>query len=233
MASDADGAATPSGQPPTPSARSSAPWLAVAAVATVLVSIALGVGLGVGLQSRVTPSAASTPAFTTETLILKQAVPRIVVVNVPGSTNTTSAVGDVMYFAGSLTTTDGVASGFLVGSHTTVVTVAESAALFPAVKDAAGSDTRITLASFRLFSGEQIDVTATSLFPGGIGSQFSKKKIYLRTIVGGTGRYAGVTGEVATRREEDGSFTHALAMLLPTTKLSASSLLTAAAPVGP
>lgn len=112
-----------------------------------------GVGLGVGLQSRVTPRA-STPALATETLVLKQAVPSIVIVRMPGSTNTSSAVGDRMYFSGALTTTDGVASGLCVGSHTVVS------------KDGT-ADTCITLVSYRLSSGEQIDVTATSYFPDG------------------------------------------------------------------
>ena len=63
----------------------------------------------------------------------------------------------------------------------------------------------------------------------GLGSQLSKKKIFLRTIVGGTGPYAGAGGEVASRREEDGSYTHAFAMLLPTVRVTASDLLAAAA----
>lgn len=214
-----------------------------------------GVGLGVGLQSRVTPRA-STPALATETLVLKQAVPSIVIVRMPGSTNTSSAVGDRMYFSGALTTTDGVASGLCVGSHTVVS------------KDGT-ADTCITLVSYRLSSGEQIDVTATSYFPDGegfgpsgaqrgcapvvliptraphrtlsctsapstgFGLQFSRKQVFVRPIVGGTGRYAGAAGEVATRREVDGTVTHALVMLLPTSELLASSFLPALVKVGP
>lgn len=74
---------------------------------------------------------------------------------------------------------------------------------------ASGVESRVATGVFAFGDGtdDQILLEGVAFYPGN-GATLKVSKTALRAIVGGSGRYAGVTGDVASTQFEDGTWEH-------------------------
>ncbi|MGY8791886.1 MAG: hypothetical protein ACKVKR_16650, partial [Pseudomonadales bacterium] len=132
-----------------------------------------------------------------KTLTLRQALPNLVHVDVGQRGGST---GDILAFDAEVTSTEGL-SGKLSGMVTTVY--------IPHPDDVVFKD-RIVHMVFDLGSANSLVVAGKSLYPfdGSATSVFEKNVPQVRAIIGGTNEYLAAQGQLATTRNEDGSYTH-------------------------
>lgn len=128
----------------------------------------------------------------TETLRLLQAAPHIVQVN-----NPTGTEGMLEFFSGDLTTESGTPAGMVAGTI-----------LIVDVTDGPRGDheARDRTLTFDTPDGE-IQAEGLSYYPQN-ELELTLGKPVVIAVVGGTGKYLGVTGEVQTTRQADGTYEH-------------------------
>ena len=102
----------------------------------------------------------------------------------------------------SIVEKDGKYFGGMLGTTTKVSTMSTSVV--------AGSEERLLQGVFDLLDGEIIVSGITHYNP--TATRLEQLKPVTRAIVGGTGAYVGVRGELVTTRNEDDTFTHVLHM---------------------
>lgn len=117
--------------------------------------------------------------------------------------DTTNSHGDGMAFEAKLSDSTGVEVGEIIGWLVTVdINLSDSMNTAP-VSERIGS----TVFNF----GEENEIVAIGGISYHSGEQRMKKGIaQKRAIVGGTGKYKGIVGEVTTTRNEDGTYTYFL-----------------------
>lgn len=71
---------------------------------------------------------------------------------------------------------------------------------------------RIGTLVFRLSEADSIVVNGSSVYPAG-ADEMAPGTPQIRAILGGTGAYMAVEGEVLTVRNDDGTYTHTLTLL--------------------
>ena len=136
-----------------------------------------------------------------ETLVLTQP-PGDSVVLTPLDLNGSGVAGDTTVFEGPIEK-DGEAYGAIMGSMTKVGAIGDG------WRD--DREERMLTAIFDLPDG-QISVVGVSYYMEG-DELLPAGEPVTRAIVGGTGDYVGIDGEVTTVRNADGSYTHTLSLI--------------------
>jgi hypothetical protein len=156
--------------------------------------VALATLLAVGLAGSVTAATDDSATFT-----IAQDVPTLTVVAIDESA---ASHGDLLIFEATITHEDG-REGILRGSLLTVD-----------LPDEAGDslEDRIGQLVFDLGEGDSLVVAGTSVYERE-ADEMMPGAAQIRAVVGGTGRYVGARGEVATVRNEDGTYDHAFTLL--------------------
>ncbi len=117
------------------------------------------------------------------------------------------SVGDAYYFNGTLRSMDatkGPIVGELFGS-TTVVRLSPS--------EATGQEQRLAYLVFTFNNNtDQIIVGSVSDYPAQ-GNTLKTNQSVVRPILGGTGKYVGISGQEVSTLNADGSFTHVFTIL--------------------
>ena len=135
-----------------------------------------------------------------ETLTVEQPADAVVIETL--QQNPDSNVGDELIFESPIVK-DGEPFGNLIGTMTTVSPL--DAGTRP------GLEERLLSAVFDFPDG-QVSVLGVSYYdPEEL--LLSDGEEFVRAIVGGTGAYVGVSGEVATTRNADNSYTHVLRLM--------------------
>ena len=116
--------------------------------------------------------------------------------------NAAGEAGDVTAFEGPLQR-DGERFGWIMGTMTKVGQIGDGWN--------ADREERMLAAVFDLPDG-QISVLGVSYYRAG-DELLPAGEPVTRAIVGGTGEYVGLDGEVTTVRNEDGSYTHTIVMM--------------------
>lgn len=200
---------------PTPSA-SGVPLIhAVLALVTLLslTAVALAAAaLGVALKNTApAPVPAGPYSLKLNTLVVNQGAPRLILKPVVEGQ---AGVGDFLEYAAPVTI-DGKAAGYLIGRFVTSILVNESVSIIPDLSDNdRGFDVRMVSIVLRL-TGGQISVFGQSRYPGGAGSLLRINRAFQRPIVGGTGAYFAISGQMLTVRNEDNTYTHTLLFVQP------------------
>lgn len=135
-----------------------------------------------------------------ETLIVEQPADGVVIETL--QQNPESNVGDELIFESPIVK-DGEPFGNLIGTMTTVSPL--DAGTRP------GLEERLLSAVFDLPDG-QVSVLGVSYYEPE-ETLLKDGETFVRAIVGGTGAYVGVSGEVATTRNSDNSYTHVLRLM--------------------
>lgn len=132
-----------------------------------------------------------------KTLTLEQALPYLVYVDV-GSEG--ASQGDILAFDAEVTSTDG-----LLGKLSGLITTVE----IPEPGEVPFQD-RISHMVFDLGGANTLVVGGKAIYPVGVGltSEFEKNLPQIRAILGGTGEYLAAQGQVASTRNDDGTYTH-------------------------
>ena len=163
---------------------------------TTAVSVVVGAVIIVALTLWVASFTLFAGATSTEsaatTLTLLQSKPKLVTVNDP-----TGQDGLLEFFSGDLTTTSGDNAGVLAGTL-----------LIVDVNDGPRGDheARQRTLTFDTPDG-QIQALGLSYYPQA-ELELAQGQPVVISIVGGTGKFLGVTGEVQTTRQADGTYEH-------------------------
>ena len=200
-------APTPSGVPLIHIVLALVTLLALTAVA--LAAAALGISLK---HAAPAPSPPTLPySLKLTTLVVTQGAPRLILRPVAEGQ---AGVGDFLEYAAPLSI-DGKAAGYLIGRFVTSILVNESISIIPDLADNDRAfDVRMVTIVLRL-TGGQISIFGQSRYPGGAGSLLRINRAFVRPIVGGTGTYFAVSGEMLTVRNEDNTYTHTLLFVQP------------------
>ena len=135
-----------------------------------------------------------------ETLTVEQPADAVVIETL--QQNPESNVGDELIFESPIVK-DGEPFGNLIGTMTTVSPL--DAGTRP------GLEERLLSAVFDFPEG-QVSVLGVSYYDPN-EMLLNDGETFVRAIVGGTGAYVGVSGEVATTRNADNSYTHVLRLI--------------------
>ncbi len=134
----------------------------------------------------------------TDNFTVRQAVPQITEFGVDGRTGGKEYV---LAFEAGLTR-DREPAGELVGLLTTVDPPE------PAKGGSEILETRFANLYFDFSSTDSIVVSGATVYPAN-QAEMEAGRPQLRAVTGGTGEYAGASGQVTTTRREDGTYSHA------------------------
>ena len=143
---------------------------------------------------------APSPASTWQTMTLIQAKPTLADI---ADTDNVREMGEGMSFEAKLSDESGKAVAQLLGMHTIVDTPGE---------DGVGNSTveeRFTTMAIVFDGGDEIMVHGSLVYPIDQKIMVVNEPQY-RAVVGGTGRYKGIRGQVKTTRNADETYTHTL-----------------------
>ena len=134
-----------------------------------------------------------------ETLVVQQKAPIFVDVDIKAAGK---SVGDLYIFGAAVTDSKG-RSGSLAGTLMVV----------DAVDPKTGKvwETRLGDLTF-ILGGEQLLVKGASVYPRA-NREMEVNKPQVRAVVGGTGSFVGVDGDVSTVRNADGTYTHTFRLM--------------------
>lgn len=143
----------------------------------------------------------------TEELTLIQEAPSLTTIEVSDGVETSGGAshGDILAFEAAVSR-DGEVVGDLSGILTTVDIPLEGSAGREIFEE------RIGTLVFRFSDTDSIVVNGSSVYPAG-ADEMAPGTPQIRAVLGGTGTYVGVDGEVLTVRNEDGTYTHTLTLL--------------------
>lgn len=169
-------------------------------------SFALGVA-AVASVAAVALAGCSSSSSSSSEIVLIQDAPALTTIEVSDGPETSGGAshGDILAFEAPVSR-DGEVVGDLSGILTTVDIPLE------------GSDgrevfeERIGTLVFRFSDTDSIVVNGSSVYPAG-EDEMAPGTPQIRAVLGGTGSYVGVDGEVSTVRNDDGTYTHTLTLL--------------------
>lgn len=111
--------------------------------------------------------------------------------------------GEGMVYEAVLTDQSGTAVGQLLGMHTIIDIPGKDAVGDP------NAEERITLMSMVFGDEDEIEIQGANTYP--MGERVMKPDApQYRAIIGGTGKYKGIRGQLKTTRSADGTHTHTL-----------------------
>ena len=157
--------------------------------------------LVIGASLLAVPACSWSPAGSTwQTMTLIQSRPNYVEVS---DGDAVREVGEGLVFEAALRDESGKPIGQLLGENTIIDLPGEDGV------GNANVEERFTRLSFVLQNGDEIVVQGANTYP------LAKREIkadapQYRPLIGGTGRYKGIRGQVETTRSPDGTFTHRL-----------------------
>lgn len=145
------------------------------------------------------PRASDPASRPIETLVVQQKAPIFVDVDIKAAGK---SVGDLYIFGAAVTDSKG-RTGSLTGTLLVV----------DAVDPSTGKvwETRLGDLTF-ILGGEQVLVKGASVYPRA-NREMEVNKPQVRAVVGGTGSFVGVDGEVSTVRNADGTYTHTFRLM--------------------
>lgn len=145
------------------------------------------------------PKASDPVSRPIETLVVQQKAPIFVDVDIKAAGK---SVGDLYIFGAAVTDSKG-RTGSLTGTLLVV----------DAVDPSTGKvwETRLGDLTF-ILGGEQVLVKGASVYPRA-NREMEVNKPQVRAVVGGTGSFVGVDGEVSTVRNADGTYTHTFRLM--------------------
>jgi hypothetical protein len=162
-------------------------------VSAVGIAVAL---LGLSACGSEDRSGTVTDSVERQTLTVEQSAPELTPID---NGDSGPSVGDELHFAATLTI-DGKPAGTLDG--VLVVThVADNQG------KGGDKERRQSTLTFRFGEEDSISVSGVSRYSHG-NNEMDPSAPQLRSVVGGTGTYLGVRGQVSTTRNDDGTYTH-------------------------
>lgn len=111
--------------------------------------------------------------------------------------------GEGMFFEAKLTDEGGKPVAQLLGQHTIVDTPGDDGVGDPIVEE------RFTSMSIVFEDGDEIVIQGANTYPMNQRIMKSEAPQY-RAIIGGTGKYKGIQGQIKTARNADETYTHTL-----------------------
>lgn len=149
----------------------------------------------------------SSTSSSTEEFTLIQAPPQLTTIEMTDGPETSGGAshGDILAFEAPVSR-DGEVVGEISGILTTIDLPMQGTV------GREGLEERIGSVIFRFSDTDSIVVNGSSVYPAG-EDEMAPGTPQIRAILGGTGSYVGVDGEVATVRNEDGTYTHTLTLL--------------------
>jgi hypothetical protein len=137
-------------------------------------------------------------------LVLLQESPSLTPIDLGGDG---TGHGDMLLFDAPFTTEDGSRGGVLTG----VLVVADMPVSTD--EDAEIVQSRMTHLVFDFGAGSTIVVAGSAVYPEGEAAEMVAGTPQMRAVIGGTEDFLGARGQIATTRNDDGTYAHELTLL--------------------